>query len=593
MLPDRLGKQERLSEPFLFAVAFFTIVWFALLFGRPLFDPDEGRYAEIPREMLASGDWIIPHLNGLVYLEKPPLQYWATAVVYACFGISEGTARLATGCAGYSILVLVFVLARRLWGLRAAVEALLLTLGSILFVLLGHQLTLDMSLSACLFGCLTAFVHAQLRREEPSACRAWMTLSWAAMALAVLTKGLVGLVIPGFSLVVYVFWQGDLRLWRHLHFRIGIPVFLLVALPWFVLAARANDRFLWFFFVREHWQRFLTPIEMRSQPWWFFAPVLLLGVLPWVSQALRVLATGWRRQEPVGRFDARRLLWIWSVFVLVFFSASHSKLIPYILPAIPTLALLVAAPRPGHDRGHLLVGAVLTLCFAFGVLGFASGWRSSTQGLELVRLLRPALLATAGVLLAAGALSLRLRARRRPLGALAALCLGWFAAAVTITGGGFAVQGLYSAKDMAAAIVRANALGGDAAGVDAAMPVFTVRDYYQSLPFYLRHTVTLVDYHDEFTFGLNQAPQLGIADLGAFAARWRALSAGVALMTAATRNQLAGGLLADGNGAAANGVTGNGATGGGAATGAVTSGDGAMMRELADFPGRIVLISRR
>jgi 4-amino-4-deoxy-L-arabinose transferase-like glycosyltransferase len=558
MLPDRLGKDLRLSKPLWLGIAFFSIVWFALLFGRPLFDPDEGRYAEIPREMLAGGDWVIPHLNGLVYLEKPPLQYWTTAIAYAALGISEGTARLTTGCAGYLTLVLVFILARRLWGLQTAVEALLLTLGSILFVLLGHQLTLDMSLTACLSTCLVAFVCAQTRREEPTACRAWMILSWAAMALAVLTKGLIGLVIPACSLVAYSLWQKDNRLWRHLHFAVGIPVFSVVAAPWFVLAARANDRFLWFFFVREHWQRFLTPIEMRSQPWWFFVPVLLLGLLPWVSQALRVLATGWRRQEPVGRFDPRRLLWIWSVFVLVFFSASHSKLIPYILPAIPTLALLVAAPRAGHDRGHVLAGAVLTLAFALGVLVFASGWHSSASVLALLQRLRPALFATAGVLLAAGAWCLRLWARRRPLGALAALCLGWFAAAVTITGGGYAVQGLYSAKDLAAAIAQV-------ASPDA--PVFTVQDYYQSLPFYLRRTVTLVDYHDEFSFGLEQAPQLGIPDLDRFAARWQDLPEGYALMPLATRARLA--------------------AGGTAPTGEFP------MRELAEFPGRIVLISRR
>jgi len=571
MCPDRSGKDQRLSRPLLLAAAFFSLVWFALLFGRPLFDPDEGRYAEIPREMLADGDWVIPHLNGLVYLEKPPLQYWATAVVYAALGISEGTARLATGCAGYFTLVLVFLLARRLWGLRAAVEALLLTVGSILFVLLGHQLTLDMSLTACLFGCLAAFVCAQAKREEPQACRAWMTLSWAAMALAVLTKGLIGLLVPGFSLLVYTLWQRDFRLWRHLYFGIGLPVFGLIAVPWFVLAARANDRFLWFFFIREHWQRFLTPIEMRSQPWWFFVPVLVLGVLPWVSQALRVLATGWRRNEPAGRFDARRLFWIWSVFVLAFFSASHSKLIPYILPAIPTLALLVAAPRPGHDRGHLLIGAVLTLCFGLGVLGYAAtGGLGSPALLALAQLLRPALIATAAVLLGAGALCLRLRAQRRPLGALAALCLGWFAAAVTITGGGFAVQGLYSAKDFAAAIERAEgpgAAGADgAAGVAGAAgaadaPVFTVQDYYQSLPFYLRRTVTLVDYRDEFTFGLARSPQLGIPDLEAFAARWQALPEGYALMTEKTRARLASG--------------------------------GLPMRVVAGFPGRIVLIGRR
>jgi 4-amino-4-deoxy-L-arabinose transferase-like glycosyltransferase len=424
-------------------------------------------------------------------------------------------------------------------------------------VLLGHQLTLDMSLTLWLSTCLVAFVSAQTHREEPPACRAWMLVAWAAMALAVLTKGLIGLLIPGFSLLVYTLWQKDYRLWRHLHFAVGIPVFFVITAPWFVLAARANDRFLWFFFVREHWQRFLTPIEMRSQPWWFFVPVLVLSLLPWVSQALRVLITGWRRHEPAGRFDPRRLLWIWSVFVLVFFSASHSKLIPYILPAIPTLALLVAAPRPGHDRGHLLAGAVLTLAFALGVLGFASGWLASPSVLALLQLLRPSLFATAAVLGMAGALCLRLRARRRPLGALASLCLGWFAAAVTITGGGFAVQGLYSAKDSAAAIARVAPPGA---------PVFTVNDYYQSLPFYLRHTVTLVDYHDEFTFGLERSPQLAIPDLNAYAARWQELPAGYALMTDATRQRLA--------------------------TGTPAAGD-FPMRVLAEFPGRIVLISRR
>jgi hypothetical protein len=176
-------------------------------------------------------------------------------------------------------------------------------------------------------------------------------------------------------------------------------------------------------------------------------------------------------------------------------------------------------------------------------------------------------LATAVVLLGAGALSLRLRARRRPLGALAALCLGWFAAAVTITGGGFAVEGLYSAKDAAAAIARV-------AAADA--PVFTVQDYYQSLPFYLRHTVTLVDYHDEFTFGLERSPQVGIPDLATFATRWQELPAGYALMTDATRERLA-------TDAPETGAP---------VTGASMTAD-FPMRVLANFPGRIVLISRR
>ena len=129
------------------AASVFTILWFALLAGRALYDPDEGRYAEIPREMLHDGDWVTPHLNGFVYLEKPPLQYWITAASLRVFGENEWAARLWTGIAGYLSLVSVFALARRLWDFKAALAASLFCCGSILFVLLGHQLTLDMSLT--------------------------------------------------------------------------------------------------------------------------------------------------------------------------------------------------------------------------------------------------------------------------------------------------------------------------------------------------------------------------------------------------------------------------------------------------------------
>ena len=184
------------SAKLLAAAAFaFTILWFALLVGRPLYDPDEGRYAEIPREMLAGGDYVIPHLDGFIYLEKPPLQYWATALLFAALGQSEWSARLYTGITGYLSLLLIFAIARRLWGIEPGLKALLLGAGSILFILLGHQLTLDMALSFWLLATLACFVFAQCERERPSAQRAWMLGCWAAMALAVLSKGLIGALI--------------------------------------------------------------------------------------------------------------------------------------------------------------------------------------------------------------------------------------------------------------------------------------------------------------------------------------------------------------------------------------------------------------
>jgi 4-amino-4-deoxy-L-arabinose transferase-like glycosyltransferase len=545
----------RSQWPFAAAALAFTILWFAMLSGRPLYDPDEGRYAEIPREMLAGGDFVIPHLDGYAYIEKPPLQYWLTAGSLAVFGPSEWAARLPTGVAGYCVLAAVYAIGRRLWGDAAALKALLLAGGSILFVLLGHQLTLDMSLTAWLTASLACFVFAQApadptpaREPGPSRvqrhARAWMLGCWAAMALATLTKGLIGLLIPGFTLLVYLLWQRDGATLRRLHVRYGLPTFVALAAPWFVLAARAQPEFLRFFFIREHLQRFLTPIEQRTEPWWFFAPVLIVGILPWITRAASVLATGWRDSAPPGGFAPRRLLWIWSVFVLVFFSSSNAKLIPYILPAIPALALLAAAPRgvptgtvdraqaAEHarrvERGHLFAGAAASLAFAIGVFVYASAVLSSPKGRALALELRPSL-AYVGLALVAAAVVCGILGRRdRPLAALAALAAGWFAAAAAITVGATTAEQYFSAKDIA---LRLRAVASPGARV------YSVHTYEQSLPFYLGRSVVLVDYRDEFAFGLGQDPARGYPTIPEFSRAWHAEGEAYAVMPARSFEQ--------------------------------------------------------
>lgn len=534
------------------AVIGFTALWFAMLAGRPLYDPDEGRYAEIPREILSGGDWIIPHLNGLVYLEKPPLQYWVTAAAFRAFGQSEAVARLWTGLTGYLTLWVVFLVGRRLWGEEGGLKSVLLLAGSALFVLLGHQLTLDMSLTFFLTGSLACFIRAQMERQRPRISGAWMLGCWLAMALAVLTKGLIGIVIPGFTLGAYVLWQRDYRVLKSLNLLLGLPLFAAVAVPWFVLAARANVEFLQFFFVREHFQRFLTPIEERSEPWWFFIPVLVVAVLPWISRALQALFTAWRGTVPAGRFDPARLLWVWSAFVLVFFSLSNAKLIPYILPALPTLALLCADPKYGAGRRHLNVGAALSVAFAAGALVYASAVWSSANGRTLAVALRPALIGLALALVAGAATARLLVQRRQYTAALAALCAAWLCAALAITVGAFAVEQLFSARDIAAVLRREGTPGA---------PVFSVRNYQQSLTFYWGQPLTLVDYRDEFALGLRQHPELGIAALGGFSERWRALDDGYAVLTPATRDSLAA--------------------------------QGLPMRELGCFASRVCLVARR
>jgi len=520
--------QLRRSRMIGIAVVAFTVFWFALLATRPLFDPDEGRYAEIPREMLSGGDWVIPHLNGLIYLEKPPLQYWLTALAFRALGPSEFAARLCTGLSGYLSLVVVFLLGSKLWGRDAGMKALLFMSASSLFVLLGHQLTLDMLLSFCLLACLACFLMAQTT-DDARQCAAWMLGCWAAIAFAMLTKGLIGVLIPSATLTLYALWQRDWRMLRRLNLRGGVPLFTLIAAPWFVLAARANPAFLTFFFVREHFQRFLTPIEHRTEPWWFFIPVLAMAIMPWLAHALRALALIGKGRAVRGRFDAARLLWVWSIFVLVFFSFSHSKLIPYILPAIPALALLCASPSAGEARGTLIAGAVLSLATGAGILAYAGGRWDTSDALTLVALIRPVLWWTCAVLGIGALLCVRGVLRAQLRAALTALSVAWFLAAVSILIAANRAQALFSARDMASTLRALGAADG---------PVFSVQSYQQSLPFYLRRTVVLVNYRDEFELGLTENPDRGIATLEAFSAHWESLAQGYAVMHPPTRDRL-------------------------------------------------------
>ena len=193
--PSDLGARPT----YLLLAALAVALWFALLPLRPLFNPDEGRYAEIPREMLAGGDWLIPHLNGIVYIEKPPLQYWATAAALRVFGNNEFGARFYTAACALATLMAVWFVAARLWDSAAAWIAAAVLGSMSLFVVMGQLLTLDMSLTFYLTAALAAFLMAQQppQASRPrSTSRRWMLMAWLAAALGVLTKGLVAAAIP-------------------------------------------------------------------------------------------------------------------------------------------------------------------------------------------------------------------------------------------------------------------------------------------------------------------------------------------------------------------------------------------------------------
>ena len=517
--------------------AFVVVLWFATLSLRPLFNPDEGRYAEIPREMLSSGDWIIPHLNGIAYLEKPPLQYWATALSLRVFGQSEFGARFYTALSALGTLLAVWLVARRLWSWAAAwrASAMLYSMG--LFLVLGQLLTLDMSLTLYMTWALAGFLLAQTagesrrgrgpapgsrEHEDAPSGRRWMLIAWLAAALGVLTKGPVAAVIPAAVLVLYSLSARDFAPWRRLHVSSGLPLFLAIIVPWHWLAQRRLPDFLQFYFLHEHVARYLTPSAHREQLWWYFGAVFLLGSVPWTLSALRVIGGGWQRRSARGEFNPTLFLWIWVVFVCVFFSLSDSKLIPYILPAMPALALSVAALPADALRRDVQRTALLTVAAAIA-LGFACVFgpkliAPSDRSAYFVSLAKP--LAQVAVLLAASGLYVVSQRRRAITRSAVFLAVGWCLSGMLMMRAAVAVAPIYSGVQIARALPV----------VPHDAPIYIVGTYDQTLPFYWRRTLELVAYRGEFDYGLKHDPSAESASVAQFVERWNMESKAYAVM---------------------------------------------------------------
>jgi 4-amino-4-deoxy-L-arabinose transferase-like glycosyltransferase len=349
-----------------------------------------------------------------------------------------------------------------------------------------------------------------------------MLLAWAAAGLGVLTKGLEAAVIPAAVLVLYSLLSRDLSPWRRLEVGWGMPLFLAITVPWHWLAARRLPDFLQFFFVHEHFARYLTPSADREEPWWFFGGVLALGTLPWTGSVLRVLGSGWRRRAARGQFDATQFLWIWAVFIVVFFSLSDSKLIPYVLPALPALALAVGELKIDVLRRDVGVTALLSLLVAVALIAAAVAaprYLADTVRNGYFVMLGTPLWKVAILLALSGLFALW---QRRPDATRAAivLSLGWCLAGLLLMHAAGVVAPVYSG------IVLARAL--EDGGRDT--PLFSVATYDQGLPFYWRRTVTPVAYRGELDFGLRHDEQAGIRTVPEFVARWQDLPKGYAVM---------------------------------------------------------------
>lgn len=507
----------------LLLVAALAIVWFGTLDYRLLIKTDEARYAEIAREMVVSGDWITPRSNDFKYFYKPPLQYWATAAAFEAFGINEWTARLWTALTGFLGVLVTWLVAARLWSPRIAFAAAAILASSVMWVAMGHFAALDMGLAFFLSSSVAAFVFAQ--RDEATALerRIGMLLAWAAAALAVLSKGLVGLVLPGAAAVAYMLWMRDWRLITRLHWLPGLALFLALAAPWFIAVSLSNPEFFHFFFIHEHFERFLTRVHGRYEPPWYFGPVLAAGLLPWTLAVGHAIAAGVGRAA-TGRFRPERFLLCWCVVVFVFFSASSSKLPSYLVPIGPALAMLIAIglERASGRFRSVTWGTVIVLGVVIAIAAAQLG--SQPRGSIPVGMLaayQPWLVGAGIAIGGAGTFALLAERRGRSLVATGVVAAGGLIGTQLVISGHETLSELYSAYHVVRKLDPAPARD---------VPFYSVDTYDHALPFYLGRTVTMVAYRDELAAAIAWEPEKFLPDLDTFRNAWMAAPVAYAFM---------------------------------------------------------------
>lgn len=445
-----------------------------MLGSRPLNVPDEGRYSEIPREMLVSHDFVTPRINHMKYFEKPPFFYWMQAASLKTFGINTWAARLMDGFMGLLGCLGTYFVGRNVYDRKTGWFAALTLASSLLYFMLARVVTLDMTVSVLLCFSLYAFI---LR---------YYYLMYVFAALAVLTKGLIGLIFPGAIIFLWILFTGNWKILKECKLFTGLLLFLAITLPWHILVQMRNPEFFHYYFIRQQFSRYFTMVAGRYQPFWFFTPIVLLGVFPWTGFLIGAAQTA-DRKNPVDLF-----FMISFLFVFIFYSVSHSQLVPYVLPCIPFLSLLLGKYFASNNKSILSLRCGFYFPpFIFLAL-IITGWVMATPDVSLNFAQTKFWLTLTTAMLIINIIAVPLVFYKK----------GFFHAYVTqfILLMGF----LFSLCPLAGTIY-----------MDSMKPLYdkmqpllkpgdivaTYHFYYQDLPFYLNDTVSIVSWKGELEFG--------------------------------------------------------------------------------------------
>ena len=467
-------------------------VFFFHLGSYGLWEPDEARYAEIAREMLATRNFIVPHLNYVAYVEKPPLLYWLGAAWMALFGVNEFAARLTPALAALAGVLMTWLFVRRTMGRGRALLAGAILATSTLYAVMAQVLTTDMLLAAAVTVALFALY---LHWSEGGR---WCWIGYAAIAMGLLAKGPVAAVIPILTFAIFLWWQGELpgAIGRFRALAGGAMV-LLIAAPWFIAMAIREPGFVDFYFIGEHLRRFFESGYSHGEPFYYYFPVLAAGMMPWTLMAPFV---AWRG---LARAPASRFCMTAGAVVIVTFSAASAKLIPYILPAAAPIAVLLAdgifarafpaGSRAGAEAAGVrfrfaAVGVVLSV---IGAATLAAAMTAPLFSSPYVAAAQPALYALGLIGVAGGALVAEIFRHWRLDAGLAAMVV---VTALALGAGSYVRLEAEPLRSYAALARTVAARAPDAT-------LICYPRYVQALPFYTRRRVILVGAPTELAFG--------------------------------------------------------------------------------------------
>ncbi|EFK10511.1 dolichyl-phosphate-mannose-protein mannosyltransferase [delta proteobacterium NaphS2] len=490
------GKRSRTILATIGVLVTACILYFSGLGGYPLLDPDEGRYAEIPREMLESGDFITPRLNYVKYFEKPPLFYWMTAGSMALFGQKEWAVRLVPAVSGFLTLLLIMGLGKKIFDGKTGVMAGWIYLTSVIPTVLARLPIIDGFFTLILTATWATWYLGYKASGIPKK-RLWYCISWACLGLAVMTKGIAAIALTGLIAGGFILCRRDWRALSSMAWAPGLLIFAIIVVPWHWAVSSENPGFFHFYIVVQHFDR-LTSQE-HAKPFWFFIALFPFGMLLWTAFFFPAVARSFQKafnalrssREDEGQGEAVLFLVIWIVAVIGLFSLSACKLVPYILPAYPAMALLMAHFLRGEGQGKrsvrwgVAILAILLMVFAWVLMPVAA----RQDALPMSELALAIRVGQAGLILSS-----------------ILLAVSFFKRRLIPFSTGFAMVLLLPAMLMVVpSVAKYRKVGGFIKAMPTPLPpeikVAEWRNYDQALSFYTGRRTILVDEIDELAYG--------------------------------------------------------------------------------------------